>query len=135
MVPEKPFALSVKVMIQDREGRFLLLKRSAISKANAGKWDLPGGKIEPCESFDIALLREVSEETGLDIILKHVAGTAQSELANVRVIYLIMEGSHERGNVVLSSEHDEYRWVHRHELPDMDLPEQFMPFLKKFSEN
>jgi 8-oxo-dGTP diphosphatase len=121
-------------MIQDENGRYLLLKRSASSKANAGKWDLPGGKIEPSESFDKALLREVSEETGLAITLKHVAGTAESELPAVKVIYLILEGRLDTGNVILSSEHEEFAWVERNELPGMDLPEQFIPFIRQYSQ-
>ena len=40
----------------------LLLKRSRSPKGNPGKWRFPGGKIDPGESFDEALLREVAKE-------------------------------------------------------------------------
>ena len=42
----KPFALSVKVVIRDQSGRILLLKRSLSSKGSPGKWEFPGGKAE-----------------------------------------------------------------------------------------
>ena len=48
----KPLRLSVKIVVRDDAGRCLLLKRSLTSKGNPGKWEFPGGKIDPGESFD-----------------------------------------------------------------------------------
>lgn len=129
----KPFSLSVKVVVRDNDGRCLLLKRSMKSKANAGKWELPGGKIDPGESFDQALIREVCEETGLDIVLEHVAGSAESESPSVRIAYIIMEASTERNGVQLSDEHDDFVWVALEELLQMDLAEQFLPFAREYA--
>lgn len=53
----KPFALSAKVVIRDKEGRCLLLKRSMSSKGNPGKWDLPGGKVDAGQNLEQELLR------------------------------------------------------------------------------
>ena len=53
----KPLKLSVKIVVRDDAGRCLLLRRSLSSKGNPGKWDFPGGKIDPGESFDEALVR------------------------------------------------------------------------------
>jgi 8-oxo-dGTP diphosphatase len=117
----KPFGLSAKVIIHDEKGRCLLLKRSMSSKGNPGKWDLPGGKVDSGESFDEALLREVAEETGLTISLKRVVGATESESPTRRVVYLIMEGLLESGQVRISAEHDEYAWVDCRELKTMDL--------------
>jgi 8-oxo-dGTP diphosphatase len=64
---EKPYGLSVKMVLRDDNGRCLLLKRSMNSKWYAGKWEFPGGKVDPGENFGDALLREVFEETGLRI--------------------------------------------------------------------
>ena len=49
-----PFALSVKILVRDDEGRCLLLRRSPSSKNNGGKWDLPGGKVDAGETFEEA---------------------------------------------------------------------------------
>lgn len=133
IMSEKPFALSVKVVIRDEAGRCLLVKRSQSSKGNPGKWEFPGGKAELGEKFDEALLREVVEETALTVTLQRVAGAAESELPTKRVAYLIMEARLESGEVRLSSEHDDYAWVALRDLNSMDLAEQFQPFAQEYS--
>ena len=130
----KPLVLSVKVVIRDASGRCLLLKRSLRSKGNPGKWDLPGGKVDPGENFTQGILREVAEETGLTFSIQRVGGVAESESATNKVVYLILEGRLESGQVQLSSEHDEYVWVNRRELPKMELADQFQAFAQTYSE-
>ena len=129
----KPFAFSGKAMIRDRQGRYLLVRRSAASRYNAGKWDLPGGKADLGEDLDDALIREVQEETGLRVSLERVAGAAESETPVKKIAYLIFEAAAERGEVRLSEEHDDYVWVERAELPETDVAPQFLPFLRGFS--
>ena len=124
----KPFVLSVKVVIQDAQARFLVLRRSASSRGNPGKWEFPGGKIDPGETFDAALHREVEEETGLSIVLRRVLGTTESELPDRKVAYLIMEGRAASGQVRLSPEHDEFAWVPRSKLAEMEFPLEFQSF-------
>ena len=131
-MPNKPFQLSAKVVILDKDGRCLLLRRSPQSKNNAGKWDLPGGKVDAGEAFDAALLREVREETGLEIELERLLGAAESETPTPRVVYLILVGRHAAGRVLLSPEHDDCAWVAREELPQVDLSPQFIPFMQAF---
>lgn len=130
----KPFRLSTKVVVHDERGRCLLLKRSMSSKGNPGKWDLPGGKVDAGESFDQALLREVVEETGLTVSVQRVLGTAESESPTTKVVYLILEGRLESGQVRLGSEHDEYAWVDRRDLATMDLADQFRAFAQAYSQ-
>ena len=131
---QKPIRLSAKVMICDSEGRCLLLKRSLSSKGNPGKWDFPGGKVDSAETFEHALLREVTEETGLSISLGRVLGATESELPTTRVVYLILEAHLESGEVCLSDEHDEYIWVERQDLKKMDLADQFRKFVQDYSQ-
>lgn len=57
--------VAVGVLI-DAEGRFLLTTRPP-GKAYAGYWEFPGGKVEPGESVEDALRRELQEEIGVTI--------------------------------------------------------------------
>jgi len=129
----KPFTLSVKVVILDQAGRCLLLKRFSHSTGNPGKWDFPGGKADLGERFDEALLREVQEETGLNISLQQVVGATESELPARKVAYLIMEGRLVSGATRLSHEHTVFVWVPVNQLLEMDLVEQFVEFAKAYS--
>lgn len=108
---DKPFSLSVKVLIQDPEGRWLLLRRSPGSTWNPGKWDLPGGKVESQERFETALRREVLEETGLEIQLKGLYGAIEDEVNDFRVVHLVLLGYGDTNNVELSGEHDRFEWI------------------------
>lgn len=63
--PRRPIDVAVGVLI-DAEGRFLLTSRPA-GKVYAGFWEFPGGKLEPGESVEQALARELHEELGITI--------------------------------------------------------------------
>jgi 8-oxo-dGTP diphosphatase len=130
---QKRFALSIKVVIRDAEGRCLLLRRSSQSKGNPGKWEFPGGKVENGESFDIALSREVEEETGLRVSLQRVVGAADVELPDRHVAYLFLEGLLRGGRLRLSSEHEGHAWVALQDLPSMDLAGQYVRFAQEYT--
>jgi 8-oxo-dGTP diphosphatase len=130
---QKPFTLSVKVVIRDADGRCLLLRRAQISKGNPGKWEFPGGKVALGEEFEQVVQREVSEETNLTICLQRALGTAQADLPARKVIYLILEAELVEGAVQLSIEHDAYDWRYPHELLDVDLVRHFIPFVRRYA--
>ncbi|WP_439032034.1 NUDIX hydrolase [Gordonia terrae] len=55
--------VAVGALITDDDGRILLILRR--NEPSAGHWSLPGGKVEPGETLEEAVVREVQEETGL----------------------------------------------------------------------
>jgi 8-oxo-dGTP diphosphatase len=128
----KPFALAVKALVADGQGRILTIRRSAASNQFGGNWDLPGGKVDPGESFDVALVREVAEETGLKITLTDVAGATEYDCPKVRLAVLFMEAALESGQVRLSSEHDEFAWVERSKLCEMGFAGQLREFVGNY---
>ena len=65
VTPRTPVEVAVGVLI-DADGRFLLTSRPP-GKVYAGHWEFPGGKVEPGESIEQALRRELIEELGVTI--------------------------------------------------------------------
>ena len=117
----KPYSLTMKAVIVDGEGRTLLIRRSKANKNFTGKWEWPGGKVDPGEDFAVAAIRETKEETGLDVELTGVAGVAQFEMPKAFVAMLCMEAKIIGGEMQLSREHDDYQWVPLARLAEMDL--------------
>jgi 8-oxo-dGTP pyrophosphatase MutT (NUDIX family) len=60
---------AVAALIRDESGRILLQRR-----ADDGRWNLPAGAVDPGESPAEAVVREVREETGLQVVPTRVAG-------------------------------------------------------------
>ena len=60
-----PVVSAVSAIVTDAAGRVLLVRRSHAPEA--GRWALPGGKVEPGELLADAVVREVVEETGLAV--------------------------------------------------------------------
>ena len=57
--------LVAAVALIDSDGRVLLAQRPE-GKSMAGLWEFPGGKVEPGETPETALIRELQEELGID---------------------------------------------------------------------
>jgi 8-oxo-dGTP diphosphatase len=63
---DKPIVLVAAIALVDEDDRVLLQQRPE-GKVMAGLWEFPGGKVEPGETPEQALIRELHEELGLDI--------------------------------------------------------------------
>jgi len=125
------YGLAVRVLLTDKDGKILILKRSTDSKTNPGKWELPGGKVDQGESFDHALIREVYEETNLKISLEHVVGASEQNLHIIRAVHIIMSGKIVEGELNLSSEHEGYAWVLIETLPDYELADWLQDYVNQ----
>mmetsp|Transcript_98448 Transcript_98448/g.234376 ORF Transcript_98448/g.234376 Transcript_98448/m.234376 type:complete len:174 (-) Transcript_98448:37-558(-) len=69
LTPGKDYTgVGVGAFIFDQQGRVLLLKRSKKSRVAPGAWARPGGHVNFGETCEAAVVREIREETGLDII-------------------------------------------------------------------
>jgi 8-oxo-dGTP pyrophosphatase MutT (NUDIX family) len=113
--------VGVKILMKNKEGNYLVLLRSAIKYPDAGaQWEIVGGRINPGTPLTENLRREVKEETGLDVSGKPKLIAAQDILKStkhiVRLTY-IGEGS---GDVVLSDEHTDFKWLPLEEIKKLD---------------
>jgi 8-oxo-dGTP diphosphatase len=117
-----------------RHGCVLAARRTTPPEA-AGRWELPGGKVEAGETSDDALVREIGEE--LDCRIR-VEGWLDGEAAIgdahvLRVAVATMEhGSPVAGT--LEGGHDELRWLTPEQLDDVDWLAPDRPFLPQLKE-
>ncbi len=106
-------------------GKYLLLKIRSRSSHDAGRWEIPGGKVKKCEYFDNALKREYLEETGLDIDVDSLLNVVRRDYTacktneDVKSIQLIMKVTCTSDEVTISEEHDDYGWFSFDEIEEM----------------
>ena len=116
----------VAAIIQDAEGKYLCCKRAA-RKASGDKWEFPGGKAEPGENLEQALIREVREELAVDIsILRQFDRTTTGEIDLV-----CFSAELDDQKPTSSTDHSELRWVRENDLSKLDWAEPDIPALKK----
>lgn len=116
--------LTVLCMIYDGE-RILLQNRI---KEDWRGYTLPGGHVEKGESFVEATIREMKEETGLDIVNPILCGVKQFPIENGRYIVFLFKTNQFSGSVV-SSEEGEMEWVERKDLMKFNLVDHFSDLL------
>lgn len=113
----------VGAIVRDAAGRILIARRGP-AEAYAGKWEFPGGKVEPGETLEAALAREIREELGAS--LRDVAFYACHEHAypeKTVELHFFLCRSDDLGETVTSPVHDRCVWVKREELGDYDFLE------------
>jgi mutator protein MutT len=127
----KPYTLTVRVVLKDKRGRYLLMQRTRKWGLQPGVWEFPGGKLDPGETFAEALVRETREETGFDVELLDVLGAAQWEKPDRRVAYLILSARVTGGRFQISEEHDDAAWVEPGEMERYDIAPQLRDFARE----
>ena len=108
-------------------GRVLLTRRSA-RMSMPGKWEFPGGKLEPGESARAALERECREELGLEVEVGARIGRGTAPHAGRRIVLEVYAATRLAGELRLH-EHEEHGWFGPDELGGLDWPEADLPIL------
>ena len=118
----------VGAVIKDAAGRLLLIKRG--HEPGAGLWTIPGGRIEPGETDEQAVAREILEETGLRVACGRLVGTAElpgldGAVVDVRDYLATVTG----GELAAGDDAADVRWVTAAELARLPLTNGLAEFL------
>ena len=121
--------LTVLCLIQ-KGNRILLQNRI---KEDWKGYTLPGGHVEPGESFVDAVIREMKEETGLDIINPKLVGIKQFPIENGRYIVLLFK-TEEFTGTIRSSEEGAMEWIEEEDLSKINAVSDLPDLLKVFND-
>jgi 8-oxo-dGTP diphosphatase len=126
--------VGVKIMLQNSEGKYLLLKRASEKGSAVDEyWDMPGGRINPGSILIENLQREVSEETGLEIKGEIKLINAQDIIRPHKHIVRLTYLGYADGDVILSTEHSEYKWLNKEEIKTLEpIDSYFKEVFDKF---
>ncbi|MCF0226279.1 MAG: NUDIX domain-containing protein [Methanobrevibacter sp.] len=128
---EKPYGLTMRGIIKNQTGEILLLKRHPQSYYGADKWELPGGKVDKGEFFDEALLREITEETGLTAKIGDFCEAIQEDYPHKRTVQIIMYLKDVKGELKISDEHIDYKWVLESKIRELEITDALKKLLDK----
>ena len=109
--------MDVVCALLERKGHFLVCKRP-LDKDSGGLWEFPGGKVEPGETNEEAIMREVYEELGITVIAR-----ASLEPVKTRWITLIPIYVTEIAGLLSLKEHTDLRWLQPHDLVSLSMCE------------
>ena len=130
------FAATKAFIVHD--GKILILKESSRYQdgSNTGKYDVPGGRVEPGQRFDESLLREIMEETGLKVSIgrpffvnewRPVVKGEKWQI--IGTFFECLAGS---DKVKLSEDHDNYLWIKPEDYRKYKLIENLRPAFEAY---
>lgn len=127
--PSSPAIPVVCLVLFDPAGRVLLAQRPP-HKHLGGKWEFAGGKVEPGELPEAALVREIKEELGCDIVVQRALPPFTHDYGRTVIEMLPFVCTLAPGSPAPHPhEHTALRWVALTDLPTLDLAPADYPVL------
>jgi 8-oxo-dGTP diphosphatase len=126
---DRPTLLVAACALIDIDGRVLLARRPE-GKTMAGLWEFPGGKLQPGETPEAALIRELKEELGIDVSATCLAPFAFASHAyeNFHLLMPLYLCRRWKG-LPTPRENQTLKWVWPDKLPDYDVPPADKPLI------
>jgi 8-oxo-dGTP diphosphatase len=111
------FATGIAVF---QDGRLLVVRRVAHDDFLAGEWELPGGGVDAGETIEQGAVRELKEETNLDVekIIGTFEGFDYSTPKKPKVRQINFKVSVKPGDISLT-EHDMFKWITVNEIEEL----------------
>lgn len=112
--------ITSKVLIQNDEGKFLAIRNSDEREKDAGKWELPGGRLKYGEDRFKAAKREMKEEFALEI--DEVEDVVRIEVESDHLVscYIMFTEDWNGEPKLREEKHSEFRWVTVDEFIELD---------------
>lgn len=122
----------------NHQGKILLIRESPKYEVGTqtGKWDVPGGRLEPAEPFTEALIREIQEETGLvvkmgkPVLVNQVNPVVKGE--EWQVVRMFFECFADSLEIKLGDDHDAYEWIDPARYADYEIIGNLKPVFEAY---
>jgi len=112
--------------------KFMICQRPA-HKARGMLWEFVGGKVEPGETKEQALIRECREELGVEIQVEDLYMELVHEYPDMTIILSLFNARIAQGTPLLL-EHNDIRWIKVQDIPDYDFCPADEEILKKLQQ-
>lgn len=97
----------------------------------AGLWEFPGGKVEPNETPESCLVRELKEEFGIDTRIVNYVGDNYHAYESKTIHLMAFQVEHLSGQIQLN-DHDQIKWLSIEELDSLNWAEADIPLIQSF---
>lgn len=125
---------AVGAVLYDVKGKLFMAKRPK-GKVLADKWEFPGGKIEPNESLEDCLHREMKEELDIKVIPRQYIGKQSYKYDYAMVTLHLFACMLDSGEEPKLLEHQDGKWVDFSQILQLDVPEVVYPFMDEIEES
>lgn len=122
------FPVSVKGIVVRDEAIVLLRNRR-------DEWELPGGKLEPGESPERCVAREIEEELGLDVEPASLVDAWVYDIAAGTRVVVLTYGCIERSarSATLSDEHTRFEWIPLDDIERLPMPDGYKASIARWA--
>ena len=121
--------IPVTAAIMVKNGRVLAAKRKSTGRLG-GLWEFPGGKVEPGETADQCLARELREEFGIEVTIGPCIGSSVYHYPFGTIALTAFIVQHGRGTITLH-DHAKIRWMLPDQLHTIVFAPADLPFVRK----
>jgi 8-oxo-dGTP diphosphatase len=116
-------------IVKDAQGR-VLVSRRAVDAHQGGLWEFPGGKVEPGEEIEVALVREFREELGVEVLASEALMLIEHDYGDKQVRLDVRRVTRWQGEA-RGLEGQPLAWQLPEELRDWSFPAANAPILTR----
>lgn len=131
MTQDRKIVWSIAGILKNSQGFILIQQRPKTSRYGGLLWELPGGKIEPKETPEEAVVREMLEELGIHVDIEHIIpfSFASQTFDWGHMVTLCFQTSTWTGTPQICDDQADLRWISPNELPSLSFAQSDLPFI------